>query len=150
GAGEEDCGGDRPGPDELDVAVPGDLADERPEAEAEREQVDRRLDRRRERRRAPVRREVDDLAHEHAGERGALEAAEARPAGRRRGRRHSISSPVSKTKTSSGFAGRRSPSGARPSAPSMPSTEMLVPVRRVRRPSACAWASTSASLAGGP
>ena len=45
-----------------------------------------------------------------------------------------ISSPVSRTKTSSRFAGRRSPSAAKPFAPSSPRTETLVPVRLVRSP----------------
>ena len=91
---------------------PSTVLDERAEAEAEREQVDRRLDRRRERRRAPVRREVDDLADEHAGDRRALEAADPGACGLAR-RHHAISSPVSRTKTSSRFAGRRSPSKPR-------------------------------------
>ena len=69
-----------PRADEVDVVVAADAADERAEAEAEREQVDGRLDRRRERRRAPVRGEVDDLAHEHARDRGPLEPADRRTA----------------------------------------------------------------------
>ena len=77
-AREHHRGGDGPGADELDVVEPVDLATSVPEAEAEREQVDRRLDRRRERRRAPERREVDDLADEDAGERVAVEPPDAR------------------------------------------------------------------------
>ena len=46
----------------------------------------------REGRRAPVRGEVDDLAHEHAGDRRPLEAAERRARSRSHGH-HSISSP---------------------------------------------------------
>ena len=45
----------------------------------------------------------------------------------------SISSPVSRTKTSSRFAGRRSPSKNGSPFASTPSTETLVPVRRVRK-----------------
>ena len=86
------------------------------------------------RRRAPVRREVDDLPDEHARDRGALKAAQGRRSAGGPRTHHSISSPVRRTKTSSRLAGRRSPSGTRPSASSMPSTEMLVPVRRVANP----------------
>ena len=74
--GEEDGGRDDPGADEVDVVVPGDLADERAEAEADCEQIDGRLDRRREGRGAPVRRVVDDLADEDAGQGRPLEPAE--------------------------------------------------------------------------
>ncbi len=98
-AREEHAGGHRPGGDELHVVVAVDRRDQRPEAEPEGDEVDRRLDRRGERRRLPERREVDDLAHEHAAQRRAFETA-----------LHSISSPVSRTNTSSRLAGRRSPS----------------------------------------
>src|SRR5207244_9882940 len=118
---------------------------------AESEQVDRRLDRRGEGGRPPVRREVDDLADEHAGQRRALEPAEL-PRAHRDGDGHQlISSPVSSTNTSSRFAGRRSPSSAKPlTEPSTPRIEILVPVRRVRRPAAPASASTSARRTGRP
>ena len=148
-AGEEDRCGHRPGPDEVDVAVTADRAHQRAEAEAEGQQVDRRLDRGGEGARLPVGRVVHDLAHQHTGEGGALEAAETSVASVD-GRHQPISSPVSNTKTSSRLAARRSPSIAKPLAPSTPRIEMLVPVRRVRIPAAPASASTSASRAGGP
>src|SRR5215218_4326390 len=141
---------DGSGTDELHVVIAADAADERAEAEAEGEQVNRRLDRRRERRRAPVRREVDDLAHQDARDRGALEAAETAPLRCLSGGHQPISSPVSSTNTSSRFAGLRSPSGAYPFAPPTPRIATLVPVRRVRSPAAPACASTSASRPGPP
>ena len=76
GGGEQHRRGHRARADELHVVVAADGRDERAEAEPEGEQVDRRLDRRRERRRAPVGGEVDDLAHEHAEQCGALEPAD--------------------------------------------------------------------------
>ena len=54
--------------------------------------------------RLPERGEVDDLAHEHAHQRGALEAADLL-ARRARRRAHSASSPVSSTNRSSRFVG---------------------------------------------
>ena len=116
-AREEHARGHRAGGHELHVVVAVDRRDQRAEAEAEGDQVDRRLDRRGEGRRLPERREVDDLADEHAAQRRALQTTV-----------HAISSPVSSTKTSSRLAGRRSPSRPWP----LPSTAMLVPVRRVR------------------
>ena len=150
---EQHRGGDGPRADELDVVVAGHRRDQRAEAEAEREQVDRRLDGRGERDRPPVGRVVDDLAHEHARERGALEPAEPAAAAQRFGDRghQEISSPVSRTKTSSRFAGRRSPSGGPPLvASSRRRIATEVPVRRVLIPPARATDSTSRSLAGGP
>jgi len=79
----------------------------------------------------------------------ALEPPDPPARGRHRGHQ-AISSPVRRTNTSSRFAGRRSPSGARPFARSIPSTDTLVPVRRVRSPAAAASASTSRRRAGGP
>src|SRR5204863_2044852 len=146
-AREKDGGRDGSRADELDVVEAADLADERAETEPERQEVDRRLDRGRERRRLPVRGVVDDLANENAGQSGTLESAEPLGLG---GGVQLISSPVSITKTSSRFAGRRSPSIEKPLEPSTPRTETLVPVRRVRMPAAPASASTSASRAGGP
>ena len=70
-----------------------------------------------------------------------------RPSRRARMAVIAISSPVSRTKTSSRLAGRRSPSGA---LPLMRRTATDVPVRRVARPAARISASTSASRAGGP
>ena len=147
--------GDRPGADELDVVVAADRRDERAEAEAEREQVDRRLDRRGERARLPERGEVDDLAHEHAHQRGALEAAERRARGARRARRlaTALTQPPPRSAARTGPRGspaRRSPSGVWPFARSTPSTLTDVPVRRVLKPAARASASASASRAGGP
>ena len=71
-------------------------------------------------------------------------AAALRPVGERG---HAISSPVSSTKTSSRFAGRRSPSGVPPLAAFERRIATDVPVRRVRRPPRCASASTSRSFA---
>ena len=118
-----------------------DLRDQRAEAEAEGQQVDRGLDRGREDGGAPVGREVDHLAHQHpAAGRGARCASGAGAAGARgdaRRRSSAISSPVSSTNTSSRLAVRRSPSGARPrSARSSASTATEVPVRRVDSPRA--------------
>ena len=149
-AREEDRGRDRAGADELDVVVAADRAHERAEAEAEREQVDRRLDGRRERRRPPVRGEVDDLADEDARDRSPLEPAESAFGDGRRDRGHPISSPVSRTNTSSRFAARRSPSNAEAFVPLTPRIEMLVPVRRVLSPAPLASDSTSARRAGAP
>ena len=100
-----------PVPTNSMYVVAGDLADQRAEAEAEGEQVDRRVDGRGERRRAPERREVDDLADHHAHQGGALEPVEpaARCGGGDRGHQL-ISSPVRRTKTSSRLVTRRSPS----------------------------------------
>ena len=140
---EQHRGGDRAGADELDVVVAGDRRDQRAEAEAEREQVDRRLDGRGERDRAPVGGEVDDLAHEHAGQRAALEAADARAhRDLLAGEQHEDVLEV----------GRR---GARRRAPAVVASSRRriateVPVRRVLIPPARAAASTSRSFAGGP
>ena len=99
----------------------------------------------------PVRREVDDLAHEHAGQRAALETAEPRALLARVGRHQPISSPVSSTNTSSRFAGRRSPVGSRAvRVRRRRGPRCSCPVRRVRSPAAPASASTSASRAGAP
>ena len=67
---------------------------------------------------------------------GALEPAQPRGAGgRRRSARHSISSPVSSTNTSSRFAGRRSPSGSAPLRPRRRriATDGAGPARRAAR-----------------
>ena len=133
GAREEHRRRHRPRADEVDVVVAADLAHERAEPEAEGEQVDRRLDGRREGRRAPVRREVDDLAHEHARERRALEAAEALACGAWR--------PVSVDllpgqEDEHVLEVRRAPLALGRVAVGAvePSTATLVPVRRVRQP----------------
>ena len=106
---EEHRGRHRAGADELDVVIAGDRRDQRAEAEAEGEQVDRRLDRRGERDRAPVGRVVDDLAHEDAGERGALQAPE--PAAARRPGGGAVAVAIRRSPPRS--AGRRRPRGSR-------------------------------------
>ena len=107
GRGEQHRGRDRAGADELDVVVAADRRDQRPEAEPEREQVDRRLDGRGERRRAPVGGEVDDLAHEHAGQRRALERPRRRRGVGRHGAR-SASSPAPHARGSATHGSTRS------------------------------------------
>ncbi len=134
GAREEHGGGDRAGGDELDVVVAADVCDQRAEAEAEGEQVDRRLDRRGERRGAPVRRVVDDLAHQHAGQRRAARAG-------RSGAARSTRAAISRSPRRS--AGRRRPRGSRAGARRrsrrrrrpLPRTATLVPCGACAAPS---------------
>ena len=76
------------------------------------------------------------------------QAAAAASGGRRGLGAHAISSPVSRTKTSSRLVTRRSPS--RSTSPLACRTETDVPVRRVRQPCACAKPSTSVSRVGDP
>ena len=148
-AREQDRRRHDPGPDEVDVVVAGDGADQRPEPEAEGQQVDRGVDRRRERRRAPERREVHDLAHHHPLQRGPLQAPEPalRPAARVPPSGDLLAGQQHEHVLEVGHRGAHLDVGRRRWSAGSPPT---CPVRRVRQPRARASASTSASRAGGP
>ena len=127
-----------PVPTYCDVVVAAHVRDQRPEAEAEREQVDGGLDGRGEGGGPPERREVDDLADQHAGQWPAVPAGAARAArvcaarcsfdllpGQEHEHVLEVGRPATRSASPSVSAVRRSPA-----------SRSLVPVRRVRRPCA--------------